>query len=302
LQITVATQNLRAGAWGSLDPARPDPDYDRLDRIVAQLQPLQVDALVVTEIRDQRAYNSGRAHPSEHVQGFAADVERMVDLGDALGMKLAGITPSRSGIPSAVLYRHGALTLAGWHDRFSLWFTNGNGTAVFNVHGCNEPLAVATVHADPWSWIDTQRELLRTVALVSEFNAWGILAGDFNCAPTYGPPANIERMKPHHRMNRLVNPNGPDPAPNLKPASTLDDAGYVDVAAVLDVCTPFPGETVDDLVERTRTGKTDRIDRIHLTPALATTPVSYRCLDTDPYASDHYGVVVTLDLELAEAR
>ncbi|MEU5874161.1 hypothetical protein AB0A73_21725 [Glycomyces sp. NPDC047369] len=123
--------------------------------------------------------------------------------------------------------------------------------------------------------------------------------GDFNCAPAYGPPAASERMRPHHRMNRLADPTGADPGLNLEPARALEDAGYVDVAAVLDACAARPGESTASLAERTRTGTTDRINRLHLTPALAATPIAYRRLDTHPLASDHYGITATLDLTRA---
>jgi hypothetical protein len=299
MHLTIATQNLREGGWGSLDPARPDPDYDRLDDIADRLRPAGADILIVNEIRDQRDYNTGKADPAAHLGGHAPDLERMRQLGDALGLALAGVAPSRSGIPSAVLYRPGDLGLLGWFDRFSTWFTNGCGTAVFAIPGYREPLAVATVHADPWAWIDTARELQRTVALVSEFNVWGVLGGDFNCPPAYGPPAEVAGMRPHHRMNRLADPTGSDPAPNLEPVRALEDAGYVDAAAVLDACAPRSGESDADWLDRTRTGKTDRIDRLHLTPALARTPIAYQRLGASPYASDHFGAAATIDLELA---
>lgn len=299
MHLTIAAQNLREGGWGQLDPAAPsEAGLDRLPDLADRLKAANADILVAGEIRDQRAYNAGTADPGDHLR-CQADRDRMYQLGDALGLTLAGITPSRSGIPSAVLYRRGRLKLTGWHDRFSTWFTNGCGVAVFTAAEANEPIAVAAIHADPWSWIDTAREVQRAIALVSEFHDWGIAAGDFNSAPAYGPPADLPRMRPHHRMNRLVDARGPRPERNLEPARALEEAGYVDAAAVLDACAQAPGETLHDLIERSRTGADDRIDRIHLTPALARTPVAYQRLDTHRYASDHYGIATILDLDRA---
>jgi hypothetical protein len=47
MHLTIATQNLREGGWGSLDRARPDPDYGRLDDIVDRLRPAGADILIV---------------------------------------------------------------------------------------------------------------------------------------------------------------------------------------------------------------------------------------------------------------
>lgn len=47
MQLVIATQNLREGGWGSLDPARPGPDHDRLDDIAERLRPAAADILIV---------------------------------------------------------------------------------------------------------------------------------------------------------------------------------------------------------------------------------------------------------------
>lgn len=309
--FVLGAQNLKGGGYGCLDPdCDPDPDFDRFDRLAARLKPIGHSVLVLNEIRDQRPYHRGQTRPADHVRGLESDTVRMHEFAERLGMRLADITPSRSGVPSAVLYNPAQVRKIAWYDRWSTWFTSGFGVAVFAVEGLGE-IAVGAIHADPWDSITTESELRRAAAIICETEKGltggfgrGALAGDLNCLPTYRPDYNIAEMDDHHKTNRLIGGNGPDPRPNLAPARVLDDdhARFTAAAAAVDACAPRPGESGAERIERTRTGRHARIDAVRFRPALACAITGYQRIDVDRYCSDHFGVAATCDPDQAGTR
>lgn len=295
MRVTIATQNIQAGGWGG---RRLDFDFDRLPWLVERLEPAEVDILVVNEVRDRRTWCPGELRPRTAIEQAIHDRERMVELGSALGLQLAGITPSKTGTPTAVLYRKERFADVSWDaDVSEALFTNGCGVARFSFPDSKEPLAVAALHASPWSELRTAEELQTAVTMVCEHSGWAVVAGNLNCVPAYGPIPIEPLMRPHERMNYLTGAGGTGSITrNLRPQQALSDAGFVDVAEVLGACERAPDEMLPQLLQRCLTSRSGRMDRIHVSGLLADTPVEYRLLDTPPEASEYHGVTVTLDL------
>lgn len=296
-RLTFAQWNIKDGGFGRLDGDR-DPDHDRLPEITEHLAATGADVIVLNEVRDRRRYwgKGGTAHPSDDPYPFDGDTQRLAPLADQLGMRIAGVTPTVSGIPSAVLYRHERLGDALWQTGHEYLFTNGFGIARFDPPWLSKPLAVAAVHIGPWSKQQILAETGAAVSRVTEYYDWGVLGGDFNSLSAYGPASNPLRMKPHHRAIQLIDPNGEAwPRPNLEPANLVAGAGFCDVAELAAACEPREGESLEDLIERVRTGQAARIDRGYVTGHLRECVLRYERFGS-PLLSDHWGILWELDL------
>jgi endonuclease/exonuclease/phosphatase family metal-dependent hydrolase len=125
-----------------------------------------------------------------------------------------------------------------------------------------------------------------------------IVGGDFNFPPEYGTPPQVNRMLPHNRMNRLLDPHNPNSEPNRMVALELFNGGFFDVAAELHRRSVAAGAPDDRLLART--GQSDRIDWIAVSSHLREALIDYRRLDQPEDASDHYGITATLDLVRAD--
>ncbi|MEU6246050.1 hypothetical protein [Glycomyces sp. NPDC047010] len=301
IRVTLATQNLQGGGWGGSCLAY---DFDRLPLFIERLKPVEADILVVNEVRDRRAWRPGELRLRTPVEHEIDDRERLAALGSALGLQFVGITPSKTGNPTAVLCRRERFADVSWDADYSeALFTNGCGVARFSFPDTKRRLAVAAIHASEWSELRTTEELQTAVSLVCQRSSWAVVAGSLNCPPVYGPSAIEPLMPAHHRMNHLTGAGGSGTiGSNLRPQQTLADAGFVDVAEVLGACEQAPGETFSKLVNRCLTSKAGRMDRVHVSDLLADAPVEYRLLNEPSGAAEHHGVAVTLDLSRARAR
>ncbi len=131
-----------------------------------------------------------------------------------------------------------------------------------------------------------------------KYGPYAVLPGDCNYAPTSSshPLPDFSEMRPYNVGSRTLLPqNNLTPGEGLEPdrrvARKLVQNGCVDVAWHLF-------EKTKDERLLAPTGTDDRIDQAWVTGPLADAVSDYRLLDRSPGASDHHGLVFTIDTDL----
>jgi hypothetical protein len=126
------------------------------------------------------------------------------------------------------------------------------------------------------------------------------LAGDCNYAPATSahPLPDYAEMRPYNVGSRNLLPDGDiepgqTPEPDRRVARKLVQNGFVDVAWRLF-------EKTKDEALLAPTGTNDRIDQAWVSGPLADAVSGYRLLDKPAGASDHHGLLFTLDTEAIE--
>jgi hypothetical protein len=154
------------------------------------------------------------------------------------------------------------------------------------------PLAATAGHFSPFSATASRIDAETTGWTAQRYGEYSLIGADVNGPPLTGPPADVTRMYQRDRAARYLDPLADPPRiPNQANAQALADHGYADAFAVLHDRTGDPQFTA-------RTGRSDRIDTIHVSPPLVPAVTGGRLLDTPPGASDHRGVLVTIDTGL----
>jgi endonuclease/exonuclease/phosphatase family metal-dependent hydrolase len=229
--------------------------------------------------------------------GWATDShQQLVRAEGDLDMDALPLPPSRSGLGPAMLYRRETMgRRIGWNTDFARdEMHHGMGVAAWNV-GLPAPLAAASIHLTPYAAGKAVDEADFAASRAYKFGPYAIVGGDVNFSAQAGPEPNYAEMRPYNRGSRLelTDPENPQPdSPDRRIAWTLAQNGLVDVAWYLYK------ESGDERLLR-HTGTDDRIDQVWVSAPLAPAIVDYQLLDTPAAASDHHGLAVRLNLDLA---
>jgi len=270
VEVTIAVQNISHGGLRIND----DASRNRWDDLLARLDPVGADVVILNEAATFEL----------------DDWKRARQFANELGLDVAGVTPSKSDVPTAVLYRKDRLGKPRWDTKHQYLVNHGFGIASWDLDCLPAPLSIGGIHVTPFSPVQAVIEVQTLVCRAYRNGPYAIVGGDFNFPPLYGLPPDIDRMLPFNKMNRLIDPRGTDPRPNKSVAQALYDGGFHDVAAELHM------RTGDDRL-LAYTGKTDRIDWIAVSQPLRDAIVSYQLLDEPEDASDHEGVAAVVDLQ-----
>ena len=281
MQVTVAVQNLGHGGLKDGD-GNPEDRWPLLaDRINTAGE--RVDVVLLCEVNGWHEY------------GHKQLARAMRDLGlDALPL-----APSSSGYGTAVLYRREVLgPWARWNTDFALETLHGFGVASFDIPGLPKPLSFVPVHFTPFDADAALSEANLVATRGYRYGPYAVLAGDCNYAPasSQSPSPDFSAMRPYNLGARTMLPAGDVVAghglePDRRVARKLVQNGYVDVAWHLFAKTGDEGLLAP-------TGTDDRIDQAWVSGPLADAVDGYRLLDQPPGASDHQGLVFTIDTDL----
>lgn len=216
---------------------------------------------------------------------------------DDLDMDALPLPPGQSGNGAAMLYRRARL--GRWRrldHKYAPEFHHGYLAAAFDM-GVSHPVTVVACHIDPRTPDEGKTEAGKICWRSSKLGRTGkageiysLIAGDINAPPLVGPNADWPRMEPYDRAIRYCDPLADEPSqPNTDIAQAFAEHGYHDAASLLLAKHP---ERTDVLGP---TGKTDRIDAIHLSDSLTDAVRDYRRLSTPHGASNHHGIRIDLD-------
>lgn len=195
MRLTIAVQNISHGGLRIND----DASRNRWDDLLARLDPVGADLLILNE-----------ATTWEHDDQALARA-----FGAELGLDVAGLTPSKSDVPTAVLYRKDRLgEPSTWDTKHQHLAGHGFGIAAWDLEALPAPLSLGAIHVTPFSPIQALIEVQTLVCRAYRRGPYAIVGGDFNFPPLHGLDPDIERMLPHNRANRLINPRGHNPQPN----------------------------------------------------------------------------------------
>lgn len=276
--LTVVVQNLGTGGTEDGD-GRPGDRWPLLaERINTAAD--RVDAVMLCEVMDWHRYG--------HKQLARACAD--------LDLDVAPLAPSSSGLGTALLYRREVLGRWVRHNPdFAHETLHGFAVTSFDV-GLPAPVSFVPVHFSPFS---AQRALVEAGTVASrgyKYGPYAVLAGDVNFAPgsVDSPLPDYAQTRPYNIGARTLLPthgSGPeDLHPNRMVAQTLAHYGYLDVALHLY-------EQAKDPRLLAPTGSDDRIDQAWVSAAVAPAVSGYRLLDQPEGASDHRGLVFTIDTE-----
>jgi endonuclease/exonuclease/phosphatase family metal-dependent hydrolase len=207
------------------------------------------------------------------------------------------LPPSLSGRGPGLLYRRETMgrRIAWKVDDNERECHHGFGVAAFDV-GLPSPLAVASVHLTPWGADKALIEAQYIASRVYRYGPFAMTGGDINYPPAEPWPApEFANQRPYNRGARtiLTEPEADEkPIPDRRVAWKLRQNGLWDAARIVF-------DRTQDQAVLGRTGTDDRIDQLWVSSPLAPAVQSYQLLDTPAGASDHHGLLVTLDLDLA---
>lgn len=283
MQLTVAVQNLGLGGLKDGD-GNPEDRWPLLaERINSAAD--RVDVVLLCEVVDWHLYG--------HKQ--LARALRDLDL-DA-----APLAPSRSGIGTALLYRRETLGRWSRHNPdFGTEVLHGVAVTSFDIEGLPAPLSFVPVHFTPFSAEQALIEANYAATRGYKYGPFSVLSGDCNYAPAASshPLPEFTEMRPYNLGSRTLLPDGDmdvshTPEPDRRVARKLVQNGYVDVAWHLY-------EKTKDEALLAPTGTDDRIDQAWVSSPLADAVSDYRLLDQPADASDHHGLVFTIDTDLID--
>lgn len=271
MKLRVASLNM---SYGAVQEGR----WPGLARLVRKVRP---DILALQECR-----------------GWVMDGYRMArQAAEVLGMEIRvgrcpqGRSPEETG-ETAIAWRP-ELELAAFEDHvFDV--SRGYSLGVFRVPG-DDLVAVASVHASPYSREQALIDSLPMAARVRRWGGIGIAAGDFNQPGLHQPPPDWSQLMPYNRANRGIpaDPLEPWNGPwgvDLTLALRMRAAEMIDVAAHLALV-----RQDKRLLAATGRGQM-RVDHIYVVRALAPGILDYGLVDTQGL-SDHALIWTDLDLE-----
>ncbi|MGQ0841512.1 endonuclease/exonuclease/phosphatase family protein [Actinokineospora sp.] len=222
--------------------------------------------------------------PDSHTE-FAA-------IAASLGLASPGLAPSRSGVRTAVLYNPTTLgTHIGWETEYAHKTHHGFGVATFEL-GLPYPLAVTSVHLDPFAidWARAEASLIGCRA--RRHGPLAIIAGDINYSPAHGPEPDFDAMGDWNLNQRtiLTDPElGLDPIADRSVAWRIKRSGFVDVAEALHNTT-----SDDNLLAFT--GGHERVDQIWVSRPFLNCIAAYRLITHPDTATNHNGVLAVITL------
>ncbi|MCX4529290.1 endonuclease/exonuclease/phosphatase family protein [Streptomyces sp. NBC_01551] len=129
-----------------------------------------------------------------------------------LDMDALPLPHSKSGYRPGLLYRPETMgRWLRWNDDF--WFntTHGAGVATFDV-GLPKPLAVLPLHLDPHSADNALVEAKLLATRGMRYGPFGMLIGDFNYPPAFGPNPLFDQMRPYNLAARTLLTSPDDPS------------------------------------------------------------------------------------------
>ncbi len=247
----------------------------RLAAILAVLQRERPDVLALQELR----------HFGRH------GGRRMREVAEATGMT-AHLAPSAFGQPVAVLARP---PLELTRTRAVRWRLH-HAAAVAVVPTRAGPLTVVSTHLNPFSPYRRMREARWLAARYASRRRLVVLAGDLNALdPRTDHTGELERLGPLYRRRHLA----PDGSADTRAIAAFEEAGFTDLwRGGGDGDGDGDGRTVP-----TSEGGGHEFAGMRLDYVLGSPPVAARARDLrvlrggeTEYASDHYPVVVDLDL------
>jgi len=276
---------------------------DRLDAVAAVVVREVPDVLALQELRD---FGRGGGR-------------RMRDLAAAVGMT-AHLARSVFGQPVAVLVRPPGRFTATASVRLRLH----HAAAIAVLPTDRGPLTVVSTHLNPFSTDRRWREARRLAAGYGRRRLSAadmaadeaadraadmlIVAGDLNALdPWTGHADRVARLPEPYRRRHLRR----DGSVDTRTVAAFADAGLVDLWRAVghgDVDRDGDGDADGLTAPTTAGGGTEfsgmRLDYVLGSPPVAAAAVTCRVVrgDESEYASDHYPVVVDLDLQLGSVR
>lgn len=302
--LTVAVQNIQYGG-NTDDYGHREERWPAIVDRIAQV-PALPDLLVLNEVGDWDDEDIARAE---------------ADLGMTMCLP---VPPAPRGIAPALLYRPETVgapadypdrDIWGWEVGYPGATRNGYGGGVFEFEGLPRkpaewdgpreeqrtvwPLSIAAAHLTPWGIRAALSEVDEIASMARRRGSLAIVAGDMNYSPEYGPEPDYGVMLPHNKGNRLLLCADPDRKETDRSVGWLfRNHEFLDVAWHL-YDTPGTQFTGDEELMR-RTGRWDRIDRIHVDDHFGPAIVGYGVMDTPVGASDHLGVWAQIDTTLID--
>lgn len=278
MDITIAAQNLSHGGFRI-----NDTEGNRWPLLFERLAPVAADILILNEATGWDADDNKLAHE------FAGE----------LGLHVAGVSPTDSDMPTAILYRKERLGEPRvWNVKHNYMVKHGFALAAWDVDGLPAPLTVLGTHLCPFSSLQARIEAQAIVSRAYRYGPYVIMAGDFNYPPLIGIPPDIEGMLPFNKMNRLNAPRSDNPTPDTSVAQEIYDGEFVDIAAELYTRSVANGTPDESYLAYT--GRTDRIDWIVVSEALRACIIDYQNRNQPLDASDHSLVNGKLNLAAAD--
>lgn len=214
------------------------------------------------------------------------------DFAGLLGMNALPLPPSESGIPPAICYRPEVLgPVSEYNADLSATLTHGVCVACWDIPGLGL-LAAAAGHFSPFSPGRAQIDAECTAWTAQRYGEFSLIGADVNGPPLEGPSAEVALMNQRDRALRFLDPLADPPqVPNRANAQALANYGYVDAFTVLYQRTGDPRF-------QAKTGRSDRIDAIHVSRQMVPAVTGGELLDMSP-GDDHRGVLVRVDTDLA---
>jgi exodeoxyribonuclease-3 len=240
---------------------------ERLGAVLAVLRRERPDLLSLQELRDFDRHGA----------------RRMREVAEATGMT-AHLAPSTFGQPVALLARPPLELTRTSAVRRRLH----HAAAVAVVPTSAGPLTVVGTHLHPFSPYRRMREARWLAARHASRTAPVLLAGDLNgLDPHTDHTAEVARLGPPYRRRHLA----PDGSVDTRAAAAFEQAGFVDLAAA-------GGHTVPTTEGGGHEFARMRLDYVLGSPPVAALVRRARVVrgDETEYASDHYPLVVELDL------
>ncbi len=271
--LTFITQNLKFGGLSD-DNGKPE---DRWSLFVDRFKDVQTpaDFILFTEARDWEK------------QGHGPLARAMHDL----DMDATPLAPSSSGQHVALLYKKETVGRwrhwnIGYHDQVTQSF----GVAAFDV-GLPGLLSVVPAHLTPYGSDKALQEASLIASRAYRHGPYAVIGGDINYPPAQGPDPDFSVLRPYNISSRtLLTEPGKGYIADRRIGKKFMQAGFVDVAYHMY-------EKTNDPKYLARTAKDDRIDQFWVTKPLADAVVDYWLITSPEQASDHAGVVFTLDTE-----
>lgn len=277
--ITIMAQNLGLGGMYD-DDGNHEDRWPILAERIQSLSPA-VDILLLSEVLDWDRYGHKQLSRAKH----------------DLDMDALPLAPSQSGLGTAVLYRKETVgSWMRWNTDCAFETLHGFGVATFDV-GLTRPLSVVPAHLAPYDAGKAMQEADLIATRGYRYGPYAVLAGDVNFPPAQGPEPLYSAMLPYNISSRteLTPPGDKELRPNRQVSWIIAKNGYVDAAWHLYTQT---GD--ESLLERTATD--DRIDQAWVSNPLAPALISYSRLDKPVEASNHDGIAIQIDTNLADTE
>ncbi|MFB7270729.1 endonuclease/exonuclease/phosphatase family protein [Streptomyces sp. NPDC056244] len=277
--LTGVVQNTGTGGTEDGD-GRPDDRWPLLaERINASAE--RVDFAMLCEVMDWHRYGH----------------KQLARACEDLDLDVVPLAPSSSGLGTALLYRREVLGRWKRHNPdFADETLHGFAVTAFDV-GLPAPLSFVPVHFAPFAAEKATIEAGTVASRGYKYGPYVVLGGDVNYPPASprSPLPDYSTMRPYNIGARTVRPEpgSTDRQPDRQVTEKLEAHGYVDVAWHLSQKEQNPA-----LLDPT--GTDDRIDQVWVSAPVAPAVSGYRLLDSPAGASDHKGLVFTIDTDLID--